>query len=106
MNVDNIKSNLKNNMNKYAFIGDSPNDEPMFSYFPLSFGVANVMRFIDDMKSRPAIICHEAGGAIRVFHDLKLSSGFQVVRISLLQSSPDRWENFPPGGPPVDDKKC
>lgn len=57
------KRELKNNMNKYAFIGDSPNDEPMFSYFPISFGVANVMRFIDDMKSRPAIICHEAGGA-------------------------------------------
>jgi HAD superfamily hydrolase (TIGR01484 family) len=29
-----------------AFIGDSPNDEPMFAYFPLSVGVANIRPFL------------------------------------------------------------
>ena len=27
------------------FIGDSPNDVPMFQFFPQSVGVANILRF-------------------------------------------------------------
>ena len=30
---------------RIAFIGDSPNDDPMFSYFKNSIGVANVHDF-------------------------------------------------------------
>lgn len=44
------------------FSGDSPNDEPMFEYFPLSVGVANVKDFITQMKSPPAFICTQRGG--------------------------------------------
>ena len=29
---------------RFVFAGDSPNDAPMFAYFPLSVGVANVRR--------------------------------------------------------------
>jgi len=48
---------------RYAFIGDSPNDEPMFAYFPLSFGVANIRRFLPVMKHPPPFLTDRAGGA-------------------------------------------
>jgi hypothetical protein len=48
---------------EYAFVGDSPNDEPMFAAFPRSFGVANVRAFLDRMAHRPAVIVDEEGGA-------------------------------------------
>ena len=47
----------------YAFFGDSANDEPMFGFFPLSFGVANVERFLDRMTAQPAWITPSSGGA-------------------------------------------
>ncbi|WP_291843202.1 HAD-IIB family hydrolase [Maricaulis sp.] len=47
-----------------AYIGDAPNDEPMFAAFPLSFGVAGVRRFLPHMTARPAEIAtgEEAAG--------------------------------------------
>ncbi len=48
---------------RFAFVGDSPNDEPMFEFFPVSFGVANVRRFLPVMKHHPARITRQAGGA-------------------------------------------
>jgi HAD superfamily hydrolase (TIGR01484 family) len=48
---------------RFLFAGDSPNDEPMFAFFPHSVGVANVRRFADRMTSLPAYVtAHEAGG--------------------------------------------
>lgn len=38
---------------RYVFIGDSPNDEPMFAYFPHAVGVANVADFMDRMRHVP-----------------------------------------------------
>jgi hypothetical protein len=38
------------------YVGDSMNDEPMFREFPLSVGVANVMRHVAEMKSPPAYV--------------------------------------------------
>ncbi len=46
-----------------VFVGDSPNDEPMFAHFPMACGVANVMRYRDMMKSLPAFIASKEGGA-------------------------------------------
>ncbi|MGV3654061.1 MAG: HAD-IIB family hydrolase [Noviherbaspirillum sp.] len=40
----------------YVFVGDSPNDEPMFRYFPYSVGVANVRDFADDLRHPPAYV--------------------------------------------------
>ncbi len=37
----------------YVFVGDSPNDEPMFGFFPLSVGVANVAGFLPRMRTPP-----------------------------------------------------
>ena len=42
--------------NEYVFIGDSPNDVPMFEYFPHSVGVANVNDFIDRFDNVPTYV--------------------------------------------------
>jgi HAD superfamily hydrolase (TIGR01484 family) len=47
---------------RWLYIGDSPNDEPMFAFFPLSVGVANVARFLDRMQDRPAFVTAGVGG--------------------------------------------
>jgi HAD superfamily hydrolase (TIGR01484 family) len=44
------------------FSGDSPNDGPMFAYFPHSVGVANVVRFEGHMDSYPAWVTEKEGG--------------------------------------------
>jgi HAD superfamily hydrolase (TIGR01484 family) len=46
-----------------AFIGDSPNDEPMFRYFPNAVGVANVLDFAPRMTTLPAWITERRSGA-------------------------------------------
>jgi len=38
------------------FIGDSPNDEPLFAAFPHSVAVGNLARFLPRITSRPAYI--------------------------------------------------
>jgi HAD superfamily hydrolase (TIGR01484 family) len=45
-----------------AFSGDSPNDEPMFGYFPHSFAVANIQNFIKDLDTPPTYIAQSRGG--------------------------------------------
>lgn len=45
-----------------AFVGDSPNDEPMWTYFPHSFGVANVKDFEKQIRNPPNYILSERGG--------------------------------------------
>ena len=47
---------------RWAFFGDSANDEPMFAAFPLSVGVANVARFLPRMQRHPAWITPSEGG--------------------------------------------
>jgi len=45
-----------------AFSGDSPNDEPMFGYFPHSYAVANIGTFLNEIKQKPAHIVRQRGG--------------------------------------------
>lgn len=45
-----------------GYVGDSPNDEPLWQFFPHSFGVANVKKFIPDLKSPPCYITRKEGG--------------------------------------------
>lgn len=47
---------------KTVYIGDSPNDEPMFQYFKNSVGVKNIEPFLKDLQHRPRYICSEEGG--------------------------------------------
>jgi len=44
------------------FIGDSPNDSPMFGFFPLSVGVANVRDFADRLPAPPAYVTDARAG--------------------------------------------
>ncbi len=44
------------------YVGDSPNDSPMFGYFPHSVGVANVRRFAEQLEHCPAWITGREGG--------------------------------------------
>ncbi len=55
VSLDEIKDHV-------IFAGDSPNDSPMFAYFPHSVGVANVLHFKERMDSDPAWITEKEGG--------------------------------------------
>ncbi|MDZ4662281.1 MAG: HAD-IIB family hydrolase [Pseudomonadota bacterium] len=59
-----------------AFIGDSPNDEPMFQFFNNSFGVANVKKFSGQMKFLPQFVSPSEGG-----------SGFAEIANKLIELS-------------------
>ncbi|MCL4764338.1 MAG: HAD family hydrolase, partial [Burkholderiales bacterium] len=47
---------------RFVFAGDSPNDAPMFAYFPRSVGVANVRDLIDRIAVPPAYVASRRGG--------------------------------------------
>jgi HAD superfamily hydrolase (TIGR01484 family) len=60
-----------------AFVGDSPNDEPMFEFFSHSFGVANIKNFAAQIKNLPSYVSKNSGGlgfseiADIILHQLK-----------------------------------
>jgi HAD superfamily hydrolase (TIGR01484 family) len=47
----------------YVFVGDSPNDAPMFAHFPNAVGVANVRAFADRIPTLPAYVTRAESGA-------------------------------------------
>jgi HAD superfamily hydrolase (TIGR01484 family) len=47
----------------YAYSGDSPNDSPMFGFFPNGVGVANVRDFADVMPHLPRWVTLKRSGA-------------------------------------------
>lgn len=47
----------------FLFAGDSPNDAPMFDFFPKAVGVANVRDFADQLAALPAYITVNRAGA-------------------------------------------
>lgn len=47
---------------RFLFVGDSPNDEPMFGLFHNSVAVANFAAFADRVHFKPAWITEKAGG--------------------------------------------
>jgi len=53
---------LDANRNRYLFVGDSPNDAPMFDYFPFAVGVANVHDCADAIDSLPRFVTKASGG--------------------------------------------
>lgn len=61
---------------EFVFVGDSPNDSPMFAFFPHSIGVANVAHFKERLPHAPAYITRKAGGA-----------GFAEVADMLIQTT-------------------
>ena len=58
-----------------VFAGDSPNDAPMFAYFPNAVGVANLRRFLDRIVTPPAwITTREAGAGFAELAEALLAS--------------------------------
>ena len=47
----------------FVFAGDSPNDAPMFAFFPNAVGVANLRRFLDRIATPPAYMTAREAGA-------------------------------------------
>ncbi|NLH16326.1 MAG: HAD-IIB family hydrolase [Phycisphaerae bacterium] len=47
---------------RFVFIGDSPNDEPLFSFFKKSVGVANVQDYASFLKIGPVYVTKERSG--------------------------------------------
>ena len=54
--------NLDKQKNKFVFIGDSPNDEPMFKFFPHSVGVANIDKFLMSINNKPKFLTKKSFG--------------------------------------------
>ena len=54
---------LAQQLDQWLYIGDSLNDEGMFGLFPLSVGVANISRVLEQLQQRPAYITHASYGA-------------------------------------------
>jgi hypothetical protein len=48
---------------RWVYVGDAPNDEPMFRYFTLSVGVANVREHLARLRQPPAYVTRAPGGA-------------------------------------------
>lgn len=47
----------------WVFIGDSPNDEPLFAEFRNSVGVANLKRYLPQLKHPPTLLMRGESGA-------------------------------------------
>jgi hypothetical protein len=56
----------------YVFSGDSPNDAPMFGFFPNGVGVANVRDFADAMPHLPnwITVARSGEGFVELAHTL------------------------------------
>ena len=48
---------------RWAYVGDSTNDERMFAHFPNAVGVANVRRFANTLSHLPAYVAEAERGA-------------------------------------------
>jgi HAD superfamily hydrolase (TIGR01484 family) len=48
---------------RFVFVGDSPNDAPMFAFFPHAVGVANVRVFAERIATLPAWVTRAEAGA-------------------------------------------
>ena len=46
-----------------VYVGDSPNDAPMFEFFPQSVGVANIRRFAELIATPPKFVTRASSGA-------------------------------------------
>ena len=57
-----FKADLETVKEALIFIGDSPNDVPMFQFFPHSVGVANILRFKENLAHKPAWVTQQEGG--------------------------------------------
>ena len=50
-------------LDRWVYIGDSTNDQAMFAHFPHSVGVANIARFVPQLKHLPRYVTQGERGA-------------------------------------------
>ena len=62
-------------IDRWVYVGDSTNDQAMFGHFPHSFGVANVARFVPQLRDLPHYVTPAERGA-----------GFAQVADAILQA--------------------
>jgi HAD superfamily hydrolase (TIGR01484 family) len=48
---------------RWVYVGDAPNDEAMFEFFPNSVGVANIARHLGVLEHKPAFVASAECGA-------------------------------------------
>jgi HAD superfamily hydrolase (TIGR01484 family) len=66
---------LRGEMDQWAYIGDSTNDQLMFEAFPHSVGVANIARFVSQLAHLPRYVTQgERGAGFRQFCDALLAT--------------------------------
>lgn len=53
---------IDKNRHQILYVGDSPNDAPMFGFFPHSVGVANILNFTEQLEHQPAWVTEQEGG--------------------------------------------
>ncbi len=56
-----LSADMEREKHRIVFAGDSPNDAPMFGYFPNSVGVANVLDFAEDLRHKPKYVTKSRG---------------------------------------------
>lgn len=66
---------LDDEIERWVYVGDSTNDQLMFEHFPHSVGVANISRFVSQLKHLPRYVTTGERGA-----------GFAEVAQALLQA--------------------
>jgi HAD superfamily hydrolase (TIGR01484 family) len=54
---------LEGDNERFIFVGDSPNDAPMFAFFRNACGVGNVLEFGDRIAHLPRFVARPRGGA-------------------------------------------
>lgn len=57
-----LKIDLHEHRENFIFVGDSPNDVPMFNFFPHSIGVANIRLFANQLSTAPTYVTEAPGG--------------------------------------------
>ncbi|WP_075289343.1 HAD family hydrolase [Pararhizobium arenae] len=60
--ADILGMDLDAEKHRIVFVGDSPNDAPMFGFFPNACGVANVLDFLGNLDSEPTYVAAKKGG--------------------------------------------
>ncbi len=70
---------------RFVFAGDSPNDAPMFGYFPNAVGVANLADFAGRLSAEPRFITEAPAGA-----------GFAELAAALLAARGERGRGSAP----------
>ena len=58
-----FRADLDRERGAYLFVGDSPNDAPLFEFFPHSVGVANIREFAGRLAHEQRYVTRAASGA-------------------------------------------